>query len=134
MTVAEVSVHIKALYDARQRGFKDGWVIIHPPNEEVRSGRTLAKQMAMGMCPGVPDLILFDPRGKPHFLEFKSENGALNDAQEDFQFWAIAAGVRHSVVRSVSEAMKVFEFWGCLKEAPETVTAESVNIGVNSNG
>jgi VRR-NUC domain len=127
MTVAEVTIHIKALYEARQRGVRDGWVFVHPPNEEVRSGRSLAKQMALGMCLGVPDLIVFSPQGRPHFMEFKSENGTLNEAQEDFQLWAIAAGVRHSVVRSVDEALRVFEFWGALKESPETVTAESVD-------
>jgi hypothetical protein len=134
MTIHEISVHIKALYEARRRGFKRGWVVVHAPNEEVRSGRTLAKQMAMGMLPGVPDLILFNPQGRPHFMEFKSENGSLNKAQDDFQLWAIAAGVRHSVVRSVAEAMKVFEFWGCLKESPETVTAKPVDIGVKHYG
>jgi hypothetical protein len=132
MTVHEVSIHIKALYEARQRGFKRGWVVVHPPNEEVRSGRSLSKQL--GLCVGVPDLIVFSPQGRPHFLEFKSENGSLDEAQDAFQLWAIAAGVRHSVARSVSEAMKVFEFWDCLKDSPETVTAASVDIGVNNNG
>jgi hypothetical protein len=113
--IQEVSIQIKAVYEIR-KVLRDGWKIIHPPNEEVRSGRTLAKQMALGMHPGVPDLIVFSPKGKPHFMEFKTENGALNDAQEDFQFWAIKVGVRHSVVRSVDEAMRVFADWGAIPE------------------
>jgi hypothetical protein len=108
MTVAEISIQIASIHAARQRGIRDGWQFIHPPNEEVHGGRAVAKQMALGMPPGVPDLIVFSPQGRPHFLEFKSENGALSKEQEDFQFWAIKANVRHSVVRSVEEALRVF--------------------------
>jgi VRR-NUC domain len=72
--------------------------------------------MALGMLPGVPDLIAFSPQGKIHLMEFKSENGALSDEQEEFQMWAIKANVRHSVVRSVDEALRAFEFWGCIPE------------------
>jgi VRR-NUC domain len=121
--IAEISIQIKAVYEVR-KVLRDGWILIHPPNEEVRSGRTLAKQMALGMHPGVPDLIVFSPKGKPHFMEFKTETGALNDAQEDFQFWAIKANVRHSVVRSVDEAMRVFEFWEAIPERVTTVSSK----------
>ena len=114
--IKEVTIQIKAVFDLRKM-IKPEWQIIHAPNEEVQNPRTVSKQMALGMCPGCPDLLLISPEGKSHFMEFKSENGALDQAQRDFQLWAIRANLPHSVVRSVSEAMKVFRFWGAIPEA-----------------
>jgi len=111
--IAEVSIQIKAIFELR-KVIKPDRHIVHQPNEEVRGARTVSKQMALGMCIGAPDIIAFSPVGRPHFLEFKSENGTLDDAQRDFQLWAIRANVAHSVVRSVDEAMHVFEFWGAI--------------------
>jgi hypothetical protein len=113
--IAEVSLQIKFVFDAKKL-LGDGWKIIHAPNEECQTARIVSKQLALGMLPGCPDLIVFSPEGKPHFLEFKGENGALSKEQEDFQLWAIKANVPHSVVRSVGEAMRVFEFWGAIPE------------------
>jgi VRR-NUC domain len=78
--VAEVTIQIKAVFWLKGL-IKDDWRVIHAPNEEVQGGRQLSKQMALGMLPGCPDLILFSPEGKAHFLEFKSENGALSKEQ-----------------------------------------------------
>jgi VRR-NUC domain len=115
--IAEISIHIKAVHELRKR-LLDGWIFWHTPNGELRdSARALSKLTAMGMLAGVPDIVAISPEGKVHFLEFKSENGALDQAQRDFQLWAIRANLPHSVVRSVDEAMKVFRFWGAIPEA-----------------
>jgi hypothetical protein len=95
----EITIQIKAVFELKKT-LKDDWRFMHPPNEEVHDPRTVSKQMALGMLPGAPDLILFNPEGKAHFMEFKSENGALSKEQEDFQLWAIRANLPHSVVRS----------------------------------
>jgi hypothetical protein len=50
-------------------------------------------------------------------MEFKRGDGALDQAQQDFQLWAIKVNLPHSVVRSVSEAMKVFTYWGAIPES-----------------
>lgn len=110
----EVLVHVKSVHALKQH-LVDGWQVLHPPNEEAQDARRLAKLMAMGMLPGAPDLIVFSPEGKAHFLEFKSENGALSEAQERFQLWAIRANLPHSVVRSVEQALKVFQHWGAMR-------------------
>jgi hypothetical protein len=68
------------------------------------------------MHPGVPDIIALSPEGKVHFMEFKTEIGALDKNQREFQLWCIRANLPHSVVRSVSEALRVFEFWGAIPE------------------
>ena len=96
-------------------------ILAYAPNGELRdSARAVSKLAAMGMLAGVPDIIAVSPERKVHFLEFKSETGTLDEAQRDFQLWAIRANLPHSVVRSVGEAMRVFEFWGCIPQSQIT--------------
>ena len=111
----EITIQIRSVHELKKR-LADQWQIIHPCNEKIHDPRTLAKQLALGLCVGVPDLIAISPQGKVHFCEFKSENGSLNKAQEEFQLWAIRANLPHSVVRSVSEALKVFTYWGAMRD------------------
>jgi VRR-NUC domain len=110
----ELSVHIAAVHELRKR-IKDGWRFWHTPNGEL-GGRFLSKLMAMGLLPGVPDLILFSADGRAFFLEFKSADGVLSDAQKDFREWAMGAGLRYAVARTVSEAMTIFESFGAIPE------------------
>ena len=90
-----------------------GWVVMHPAN----GPHATAKQTAVGLLPGAPDLVVFSPAGKPHFLQFKPGAAALSEEQEAFQLWAIRANLAHSVVRSIDEAMRVFKFWGVIPKA-----------------
>jgi VRR-NUC domain len=115
MRVFELTIHIAAVHALRQR-IADGWMFWHTPNGEQRDARQTAKFHAMGVRAGIPDLTMFSPEGNAHFMEFKSENGSLDEAQRKFQLWAIRAKILHSVVRSVDEAMKVFRFWGCVRD------------------
>jgi VRR-NUC domain len=112
--IAEIAIQIKAVHEIK-KVLRDDWRICHPPNEEVQAARSLSKQQALGMLAGIPDLIAFSPEGKSHFMEFKTETGTLNEAQEDFQLWCLKHDLPHSVVRSVDEAMKVFHHWGAIK-------------------
>jgi hypothetical protein len=114
--IAEISIHIASVHALRQN-ILDGWRFWHTPNGELRdSPRAFSKHVAMGVLPGVPDLIAVSPEGKLHFMEFKREGGALDETQRDFQLWSIRANLPHSVVRSVDEAMKVFRHWGAIPE------------------
>lgn len=113
--IAEISTQIKAVFEVRKL-LLDGWIVCHPPNEEVQDARTISKQIALGMLPGAPDLIVFSPEGKPHFLEFKSANGSLDENQRNFQTWAIRANLPHSVCRSV-EAGRRCDLLGPAKSA-----------------
>lgn len=112
----EVLIHIRAVYALKQH-LADGWLVLHPPNEQ-EDPRRRAKLMAMGLLPGAPDLLVFSPAGKVHCMEFKAANGALSEPQEQFQLWAIGAGVPHSVVRDVEAACTVFRGWGCMRDHP----------------
>jgi VRR-NUC domain len=105
----EISIHIAAVHEIYRR-LKPGWVLIHPPNSELRdSGRAVSKQIAMGLKPGAPDLIVFSPQGNAFFVEFKSPRGSLSAAQRDFQRWAEGAGLPYYMARSVAQAVEIFE-------------------------
>jgi hypothetical protein len=114
--ISEITIHMATVH-ALRRDILDGWRFWRTPNGELReSARAFSKYVAMGVLPGVPDLILVSSEGKLHFMEFKREDGTLSREQEDFQLWAIRASLPHSVVRSVGEAMKVFRHWGAIPE------------------
>jgi hypothetical protein len=116
----EVLLQIKAVYELR-KVLRDGWQIIHSPNEECQSARAVSKQLAMGMLPGVADLILISPKGQIFFLEFKRLDGSLSGEQEAFMHWAIRCGIPHRVCRTVEEALDAFKQFGAMKchDAPE---------------
>jgi hypothetical protein len=61
-------------------------------------------------------LTVFDPRGRPFFLEFKTPAGRLSEPQEKFRAWAMAAGIPYEVCRSLDEAKQVLRDWGCVRE------------------
>jgi hypothetical protein len=114
----ELQIHIGAVYALRQR-IKPDWQYFHPANGEVRDPRQGAKLKAMGVVPGTPDLVMLSPEGRPHFMEFKRATGAVSAPQQEFMLWAIRANVPHSVVRSVEQALSVFEFWGAVRDPQE---------------
>ena len=64
---------------------KQGYYCFHCPNGEKRDGRTASKLMAMGVKPGVPDLIFILPNGKILWVELKLANGILSKSQEKFR-------------------------------------------------
>jgi hypothetical protein len=92
------------------------WRWSHFPAGELRDVRTAAKLRAMGLRKGFPDFILVSPQGVFHGLELKRRGGVLSEAQKDFQTWAIARGVPHSVAQSIDDARAVLDHWGALNE------------------
>jgi hypothetical protein len=66
----ELQLHM-AVADLLRRFARPDWRWSHFPAGEHRDVRTAAKLKAMGTQPGWPDLILFDPSGKLHALEYR---------------------------------------------------------------
>lgn len=58
----------------------------HPPNGGKRNVREAAKFKAMGTKPGVPDVVILEPKGEWHglFIELKVKGGRLSDYQKDW--------------------------------------------------
>lgn len=69
----------------------------------------------MGLRKGRPDIQLVSPAVVYHGLELKRRGEDLTPEQQDFQSWAIRNGVAHSVADSFDDALKILDFWGCLR-------------------
>lgn len=111
---AEIDLH-KAVIKLLQIAGDKEWIWHHSPNGEARDVRTGAKLKAMGVMPGWPDLTLISPDGRIHFVEFKTSTNKLSETQEQFQLECIKRGVPYSVVRSMNEAMILFNTIGILR-------------------
>lgn len=86
----------------------------HVPNGEKRDPRTAAKLQAMGVRPGVSDLVVI-VAGRAHFIELKTEKGKLSPDQKVFLADAETAGCKTHVVRSMNELAGVLNAIGALR-------------------
>ncbi len=111
---SELRLHV-AIVDVLRRFGSPQWFWFHPANGEKRDARAAAKLRAMGVRPGVADLLLIAPSGQLHAIEIKRRDGALSDEQREFAEWCTGNNVPHAVVRSIDEALAVFTRWGCLR-------------------
>ena len=110
----ECRTHINIASVLREH-IKPDWKFFHPANGELRDIRTAAKLKAMGVMPGISDLVLISPHGLACFLEIKREGEKLSDAQEAFQLWAIRHGIRYPVAFSFDQALAFLDALGCLR-------------------
>jgi hypothetical protein len=76
-------------------------IVFHPANGEKRSIETARKLKAMGVLPGVFDLVLLAPDSRCFFLEAKSDTGELEPEQRSFQYNLIVMGFPYVVFRSL---------------------------------
>ena len=124
----EIELHM-AVADVLRRFAKPEWRWSHFPAGEHRDVRTGAKLKAMGMQPGWPDFLLFDPSGYLHALELKRQGEGLSEDQRAFKDWCIAHCVPHFVVLTTDEAITVLGLWGVLRIKVATRSGERAEAG-----
>lgn len=56
---------------------------------------------------GVPDLVVFAPKGRTLWLEVKTPKGTQSDHQKAFERRILDLGHEYHLVRSVDEALKI---------------------------
>lgn len=56
---------------------------------------------AMGVIPGVSDLIYLKPGGRPIFVELKIETGSQSDKQKEWETSVKAAGYDYRICRDL---------------------------------
>ena len=110
----ELTLH-KAVVQALQEHCYPYWCWFHVPNGAPTNAITGARFKAMGLKPGIPDLVLVAPDNTVRFLELKREGGKLSEAQLDFQVFCIAHGHQHAVVDNLRDALAVLSNWNCLR-------------------
>ena len=110
----ESALQIAIIGAQRDYGRPD-WLFWHTANGELRDKRAAAKLKAMGVRPGVPDLLFLSPAGIAHFVECKRPGGRLSDEQEKFREHCIRHGIAHVVVESIDQALAALDHWGALR-------------------
>lgn len=101
-----------------------GLVFWHTPNGGGRSKAESGILKAMGVRPGVSDLILVH-RGKIFALELKAEGGRASEAQMKFLSDIDHAGAFTAMPTGLDAALATLEAWGLLKP---NLTLKSVLI------
>ena len=112
LTEADLHKQIVAMFAAIIR---PGCIVFHPANGEARSKGSAGKLKAMGVVPGIFDLIILAD-GKAFGLEIKTPTGRMSPAQKTMAQRFDRAGVPWIVVRSLSAARKALEQWKLIAE------------------
>ena len=115
---SEFQIHAAIVTYLRQAARPDvqWW---HTGNGEIRDERTGAKIKAMGLRPGAPDLTFrwrarwsLDCLTECLDMEIKTASGKQSNTQIEWQKAAQAVGAHYCIVRSLDEAIDVFERYG----------------------
>jgi hypothetical protein len=91
------------------------WLVMHAANGGYRSKSEAGIFKALGVIAGWPDISIFGEEAKgcqAWFLEVKSDDGRLTDAQKDCQNRLRELGFPVAVVHSIDEAEQALRFWG----------------------
>lgn len=105
----EAALH-RAIWSALQPLLPCDAVAWHSANGERRDRATGAKLAAMGVVPGVADLILMRA-GRALAVEIKSPKGKLSGEQKTWQARWVRAGGEYVVAQSVEEALASVARW-----------------------
>jgi|SRR5215467_10136169 len=97
----------------------------HVPNGEVRDKRVAAKLKAMGVMPGVADLLFFwkhyweDSEGshvnlRALFLELKASKRTQSDPQRHFEDRSKFIGIHYECADTIDKAVSILTLYGIL--------------------
>lgn len=94
-----------------------GWVkpdaiFFHPYNGAFMSKATAGKGKAMGVLPGVADLVFVLKGGRVGFIELKAPKGLLSDSQIRFGLSVAALGADFGTARSIEDVQRLLKSWG----------------------
>ena len=106
---------------------RDDVIMFHVPNGEERDKRVAAKLKAMGVLPGVSDLVFlwkeidereFETRKylRVLFLELKLPGRQTTEDQVEFGLAARVTGADFAVARSIDQALAELEQRGLLRK------------------
>jgi hypothetical protein len=114
---SELQIHISLVERLRWQ-CRDDVLWFHVPNGEERDKRTAAKLKAMGVRPGVADLVfIWRAVGglKILFLELKAPKRKPSDVQNEFAHCAQRLNCHYECADNVDDAWKIIEWHGLVK-------------------
>ena len=110
----EQAIHRQIVAGLRQV-LPHGWIVAHIPNGGKRTQVEGAVFKALGVLPGMPDIVVLgaDRQGSATawFLEVKTDNGRLTEIQSLMHDKLKDIGFPVAVVRSWDEALKQARHW-----------------------
>ena len=92
-----------------------GVLFFSVPNEAKRSPRLANHLKAMGMLPGVSDLVICVPESCVIFLELKAKGEKPSRAQDDFAKCATASGHYWTWADNIEDAITILQNGGAIK-------------------
>lgn len=76
-------------------------------NQKARNAIEGNRMKAMGVVPGVSDLIYLSTSG-PIFIEMKTETGVQSPDQKEFEKLVTSLGYKYIICRSLNEFIQIF--------------------------
>ena len=104
--------HFKAL-----EALKKNFTFFAVPNGGKRDKREGALLKAMGVRPGVHDLLFLLPGGKTILIELKAEGGRMSACQEEFHATAVSLDHKSYVVTATIPTQAISEIYTILEAA-----------------
>lgn len=112
--------------------------IWHCPSGGLRTKREAALFRAMGVLPGIPDILIWGPLGKTYAMEVKrpaakslfarTKAGTLSAAQKEMRDWMHEMHFPVAVVTSIDDARRAVEEWG-LKSREVSMATIAADLG-----
>ena len=115
---SELQIHIAVVEHLKLRA-RRGVFWFHPANGNKREKSEAAKLKAMGVIPGVPDLIIIKD-GKTFGLELKTMDGRPSIEQRDALRAMEFAGAYTAVTYGLDAALSVLTTWGILSDGKQS--------------
>jgi DNA topoisomerase IB len=117
----EVQVQIALIQHLHWRA-RRGVVYFHCPNGELRDKKSAAKLRAMGVLPGVSDLVFvwIDDEGQLHnlYLELKARGRKPTPEQVAFADAIRDAGAEYDFADNLDDALRLLDARGLLRSTP----------------
>ena len=91
---------------------KPDCLYFHPYNGAYMSKATAGKGKALGVLPGVADLVFVLPGGQSEYIALKGPRASLSDNQRRFRDDVCDLGAWHAVARSIEDVQGTLKAWG----------------------
>lgn len=99
----------------------------HTPNGGLRSKATAGKLKAMGVRPGVSDILILSAARGLHAIELKTLLGGTTEAQRQFLDHVRASGGQAAEARSLEQVVELVRGWGLARGVPEAIAAAAAS-------
>lgn len=114
----EQEIQISIIETFNKIGLARHYKFFHIPNGGGRSKVEAGIFKAMGVMPGVPDIMILPG---PYFLEVKALGGRLSPEQLAFQSWCRLNSIPHEVAFSVDTALVWLHRWGIIWRSGDSI-------------